>query len=83
LSEGFSGSEIEQAVVSGLYEAFDQGRDLSTEDLEKVLGQTVPLSRTMKEDIDRLRRWAADRARGASSESFLKPEDTGRQLEFE
>lgn len=83
LSEGFSGSEIEQAVVSGLYEAFDQGRDLSTEDLEKVLGQTVPLSRTMKEEIDRLRRWAADRARGASSESFLKPEATRRQLEFE
>ncbi len=82
-SEGFSGSEIEQAVVSGLYEAFDQGRDLLTEDLEKVLAQTVPLSRTMKEEIDRSRRWAADRARSASSEAFLRPESSGRQLEFE
>lgn len=82
LSEGFSGSEIEQAVISALYEAFDEGRDLGTEDLRKALATSVPLSRTMKEDIDRLRRWAADRARSASGEAFLKPETTQRQLEF-
>jgi len=83
LTEGFSGSEIEQAVVSALYEAFDEGRDILTEDLEKAATQSVPLSRTMKEEIDRLRRWAADRARSASGETLLRPEAQERQLEFE
>lgn len=82
LTEGFSGSEIEQAVIAGLYEAFDQGRDLSTADLEKAALQSVPLSRTMKEEIDRLRRWASDRARSASGEAILRPEIPQRQLEF-
>ena len=83
LSEGFSGSELEQAVISALYDAFDQGRNLSTEDLERTVTTSVPLSRTMKEDIDRLRRWANDRARSASGDSILKPETGSRQLEFE
>jgi len=85
LSEGFSGSELEQAVISALYDAFDHGRDLIQEDLEKTLATSVPLSRTMKEDIDRLRRWANDRARPASGESVLRPESQvpQRQLEFE
>ncbi|MEW6282587.1 MAG: AAA family ATPase [Candidatus Eremiobacterota bacterium] len=81
--EGFSGSEIEQAVVSALYDAYDQGRDLTTEDLERTLSTSVPLSRTMKEEIDRLRRWASERARSASGESILKPETTQRRLEFD
>lgn len=85
LSEGFSGSELEQAVVSSLYDAFDNGRDLSNEDLEKTLASSVPLSRTMKEEIDRLRRWANDRARPASGDSVLRPDsgESRRHLEFE
>ncbi len=83
LSEGFSGSEIEQAVVAAMFEAFDQGRDVSTGDLERVLTQSVPLSRTMKEEIDRPRRWAADRARGASADTRARIEAAQRQLEYE
>ena len=83
LSEGFSGSEIEQAVVSALYEAFDQRRDINTEDLEKCVIQSVPLSKMMKEEIDRLRRWASERARGASGETLLRMETPNRPLEFE
>ncbi|HXE72557.1 MAG TPA: AAA family ATPase, partial [Candidatus Nitrosotenuis sp.] len=67
LSEGFSGSEIEQAVVAALYEAFDRGRDLITDDLVRVLESAVPLSRTMEGPIAALRRWAAGRARAASA----------------
>ena len=65
LAEGYSGSEIEQAVVAALYDAFDQGRDLETGDVEKAITQSVPLSTTMHEEIAALRRWAAPRARPA------------------
>lgn len=65
LSDGYSGSEIEQAVVAALYDAFDQGRELEAGDLEKALSQSVPLSTTMREEIDTLRDWAAPRARPA------------------
>jgi AAA+ superfamily predicted ATPase len=66
-TEGFSGAEIEQAVIDALYRAFPQGRDILTNDIEAVINDTVPLSRTMSEDISRLRTWAKDRARPASA----------------
>ena len=65
-SEGFSGSEIEQAVVAALYEAFDERRDLQNEHILQALRQTVPLSRTRREEVQALREWAAARARSAS-----------------
>lgn len=66
-SEGFSGSEIEQAIVEGLYEAFSEDKDIDTETVLEAVNVTVPLSRTMREDIDGLRQWAKDKARFASS----------------
>ena len=65
-SEGFSGSEIEQAIISALYDAFDAGRDLTTEDILSSFEETVPLSQTMEEEITALRDWAQTRARVAS-----------------
>ncbi len=65
-SDGLSGAEIEQAVIAGLYEAFDQQRALSMHDLLGVLQETVPLSRMMAEEIEGLRAWASQRARVAS-----------------
>jgi hypothetical protein len=65
-STDFSGAEIEEAINSALYDAFDTGGDLSREQLLAALAQTVPLARTMEEPIDRLRTWAAGRARNAS-----------------
>ena len=65
-SDGLSGAEIEQAVIAGLYEAFDKGRPLEMGDLLDVLQETVPLSLMMQEEIDRLRAWARQRARQAS-----------------
>ncbi len=66
LSHGFSGAEIEQAIISALYDAFDSRSQLGEGDIRAVLGQTVPLSRTMAEGIAQLRQWAANRARAAS-----------------
>jgi hypothetical protein len=65
-SDGLSGAEIEQAVIAGLYEAFDKGKPLTMDDLLEVLAETIPLSRMMDEEISELRGWAAQRARPAS-----------------
>ncbi|MFN8493210.1 MAG: AAA family ATPase [Caldilineaceae bacterium] len=65
-SDGLSGAEIEQAVIAGLYEAFDKNRPLQMADLLDVLQNTVPLSQMMAEEIEALRNWARQRARLAS-----------------
>jgi SpoVK/Ycf46/Vps4 family AAA+-type ATPase len=67
-SLGYSGAEIEQVVISGLFTAFgDKMRDLSNDDMFKVMEATVPLSVTMRENVQELRDWAEQRAREASS----------------
>ncbi len=66
-TEGFSGAEIEQVVIAGLYDAFDDGeRELSEADLRRAIAATVPLSRTMREQVKALRDWARTHARPAS-----------------
>lgn len=62
----FSGSEIEEAIISGLYDAFYERKELTTEHVIASIRQTIPLARTMDEQINRLRNWAAGRARNAS-----------------
>ena len=68
-TEGFGGSEIEQAVISALFEAFSQDRTLIEEDLFKVINNTVPLSTTQAEQILTIRSWANDRAVAATAQS--------------
>ncbi len=60
-SEEFSGSEIEEVVVSGLYTAFAENRTLSTQSLERAMASTVPLAITMGEKVQSLRDWARTR----------------------
>lgn len=75
-SMGFSGSEIEQAVISAMYAAFDAGeRPFTTGDILVALQETVPLSKTMKDRIDWLRDWAKNRARPASSSDPIRAGD--------
>lgn len=59
---GFSGAEIEQLVVAGLYHAYAKEESLSTEHLLEEADMTRPLSVTMAERVDDLRRWASVRA---------------------
>jgi SpoVK/Ycf46/Vps4 family AAA+-type ATPase len=66
-SHNFSGAEIEEAINSALYDAFYERRDITTEHVLNVLAQTVPLAKTMDEQISRLRAWADGRARNAST----------------
>jgi len=65
-SEGFSGAEIEQAIVSALYTAFSKGSDLTTGLIVEELKATKPLSVTRKEEIAALRQWAQGRTVMAS-----------------
>ena len=60
-SEGFSGSEIEQAVVAALYRALHRKQPLTTELLIEELSHTVPLSVTRSEDVQQLRASAQGR----------------------
>jgi hypothetical protein len=62
----FSGAEIEEAIISALYDAFYTRQELTMAHVLTALGQTVPLAKTMDEQISRLRRWAEGRARNAS-----------------
>lgn len=60
-SEGFTGAEIEQAIVSSLYAAQAQDSTLDTEHLLTELERTSPLSVVMAEKVAYLRHWARDR----------------------
>lgn len=60
-SEGYSGSEIEQAVVSALHEAYAQKKGLTTSRILSVLETSPPLSATLAERVQALRAWAAGR----------------------
>ncbi len=61
-SEGFSGAEIEQVIVAGLYTAFSQKQQLTTEILVAEIQATRPLSVTRAEEITEIRNWAKSRA---------------------
>lgn len=61
-SEGFSGSELEQAIVAALYAAYADNVELTTEHVLEEIRSTRPLSATSAEKIERLRTWADGRA---------------------
>jgi len=60
-SRGFSGAEIEQAIVSALYAAHAKGSELQTAHLLEEIAKTKPLSVVMAERIGTLRQWASGR----------------------
>ncbi len=68
LSVGYSGAELEEAIREGLFQAFAEGRELTTAHIAGALKATYPLSRTLRSQIDSLRQWARVRARLASRE---------------
>lgn len=66
-TDGFTGAEIESIVVDGLFASFDNGKEPTTDDFLSALKLTVPLSKTMAEDISAMRTWASGRAVLASA----------------
>jgi len=71
-SDGFSGAEIEEVVISALYQAFSKKVELSESLMLDAIENTVPLSRSRKDDIDRMRSWAAQNAVNASMSTTEK-----------
>jgi SpoVK/Ycf46/Vps4 family AAA+-type ATPase len=67
VSDGFSGAEIEQALIAAMYEAFAQDRESTQRDIIAAITATLPLSRTMTEQVTALRDWARQRARPAAA----------------
>lgn len=65
-ADGFSGAEIEQAVIAALFHAFTEKKDLQTGHIEKALAETYPLSQLMAREIAERRKWAEGRTRPAS-----------------
>jgi SpoVK/Ycf46/Vps4 family AAA+-type ATPase len=81
-SEGYVGSEIEQAVVDAMYLAFSDpenpGRDFTTQDILQALKKQVPLSRSQREAIGALRQWLSEGR--AQSASFLEVEQARQEF---
>lgn len=66
MTEGFVGAELENMVVSALFEAFSEQRSITQADFEKAIRNTVPLSVTQAEQIHAIRDWANLRAVSAT-----------------
>ena len=77
-----SGAEIEEAINSALYDAFYARQEITTEMILQTLSQTVPLAKTMDEQIGRLRSWVEGRARNASIPREKPKPDGLRHMEM-
>ncbi len=66
VTEGFSGAEIECAVLDGMWIAFDEHREVTAEDIVSRAEASYPLSKMMAEPIEALREWASKSAKSAS-----------------
>lgn len=65
----FTGAEIEAAFTDAMFSAFDDNQEVSTPYVTEAIANTVPLAKTMGEQIQTLRNWAKGRARYASSQN--------------
>jgi hypothetical protein len=81
-AKDFSGAEIEEAINSALYDAFYGQHDITTELILNSVSQTVPLARTMDEQIGRLRSWVEGRARNASVPLEMHKPPAMRRMEI-
>jgi SpoVK/Ycf46/Vps4 family AAA+-type ATPase len=65
-TEFWNGAEIEHVVESAMVEAFQRNEKMNQDDLYTIIRGTVPLSRTMAEQIKFIKNWASERAVSAS-----------------
>ena len=80
---GFSGAEIEESIVSSLFDVFYEKKELTTDAILKTLRGTAPLSKTMSEDMKKLRTWAEGRAHPATStQAGIETVSKERKLEI-
>ncbi|WP_291177933.1 AAA family ATPase [Gimesia sp.] len=82
VTEGFNGAEIEESIVSALFDAFSNQSKLLTEHIVQAVAETIPLSKTMSEEINGLRTWASGRARPATRGNTQTENESRRKIEF-
>jgi SpoVK/Ycf46/Vps4 family AAA+-type ATPase len=84
-SDGYVGSEIEQAVIDAMYLGFnDQEREFTTQDILQALQRQVPLSVSQRETVDSLRAWLVEgRASSASSEEEISAPESSSQIRLD
>ncbi len=70
-TDGFSGAEMEEAIISAMYASFTAKSKLTDIEIRQAVGETVPLSVTQEEQIKELREWAKERARPASLDTRI------------
>jgi len=70
-SESFSGAEIRQSIIEGMYHAFYEKREFTTDDICLALNDLIPLAHLESEQMVRLQNWASSgRIRSASSKKI-------------
>ena len=71
LSESFSGAEIRQSIIEGMYHAFNEEREFVTEDICFALQELIPLANLESDQMKKLENWASSgRIRSASSKAI-------------
>ena len=71
LSESFSGAEIRQSIIEGMYHAFYEKREFTTDDISMALTELIPLANLESNQMIKLQNWAASgRIRLASSKTI-------------
>lgn len=80
-SDTYTGAEIEEAITSAMFDAFDQDREVETDDIRAALAMTVPLSKTAEDKITKLQDWGKTHCR--STRDVQKPrEELARKIEL-
>jgi SpoVK/Ycf46/Vps4 family AAA+-type ATPase len=70
-SDSFSGAEIRQSIIEGMYHAFYEQREFTTEDICMALKELIPLAHLESDQMIRLQKWASSgRIRSASSKEI-------------
>ena len=68
LSEDFSGAEIRQSIIEGMYHAFYEKREFTTDDISMAIKELIPLAQLESDQMIKLQNWASSgRIRSASS----------------
>jgi ATP-dependent 26S proteasome regulatory subunit len=71
LSESFSGAEIRQSIIEGMYHAFYEKREFTTDDICMALNELIPLAHLESHQMLKLQNWASSgRIRLASSKTI-------------
>ena len=79
-SEGFSGAELEEAVISGLYKAFYKNQELMDLHILASIRETTPLSRSRAGSLNDMRKWAQDFAQNASTKKDVTASTSSRKV---